>query len=183
MKTYITTGIVSSILFIIFLSSTLTNTGSTLAVSNPTLAPQVEGKITIAGKSTLTTELEEGNVVEFFKKCKTGDFPIIFSFDGNDLPKDDQGRGIVLFEFETEIYKDGKLLGAIKRKPMPFFPGEMLEPVETFDIIHLLTYAQGNPLKTTYPGKLEKGKYTLVLHANPVGAKGSIEKAQVVVWI
>ncbi|MFC4633609.1 hypothetical protein ACFO3O_06800 [Dokdonia ponticola] len=183
MKTYITTGIVSSILFIVFFAATSSHTIPTTSILNMEVAPQVEGKITIDGKSTLTTELEEGNVVEFFKKCKTGNFPIIFSFDGSDLPKDDQGRGIVLFEFETEIYKDGKLLGAVKRKPMPFFPGEMLEPVETFDIIHLLTYAQGNPLKNEYPGKLEKGKYTIVLSANPVGATGTIEKAQVVVWI
>jgi len=163
--------------------ATPSHTIPTMPTSNIEVAPQVEGKITIDGKTTLTTELEAGNVVELFKRFKTGNFPIIFSFDGSDLPEDDQGRGVVLFEFNTEIYKEGKLIGAVKRQPMPFFPGEMLEPVETFDIIHLLTYAQGNPLKKEYPGKLEKGKYTIVLSANPVGATGTIEKAQVVVWI
>lgn len=183
MKTYITTGIVSSILFIVCLAARPSHTIPATSISSTEFAPQIEGKIQIDGKSTVTTELEAGNVVDLFKKFKTGNFPIIFAFDGKDLPKDDQGRGVVLFEFKTEIYKEGKLIGAVKRKPMPFFPGEMLEPVETFDIIHLLTYAQDNPLKKAYPGKLEKGKYTIVLSANPVGATGTIEKAQVIVWI
>lgn len=183
MKTYFTTGIVSSLFFIIFLMTTPSHNITVTPISKMEVAPQVEGKIQIDGKSTLTTELEAGNVVELFKKFKTGNYPIVFAFDGKDLPKDDQGRDVVLFEFKTEIYKEGKLIGAVKRQPMPFFPGEMLEPVETFDIIHLLTYAQGNPLKKAYPGQLEKGKYTIVLSANPMGAKGSIEKAQVVVWI
>lgn len=183
MKTYITTGIVSSILIIVFLAATPSHTIPATPISSTEFAPQVEGKIQIDGKSTLTTELEAGNVVELFKKFKTGNFPIIFAFDGKDLPKDDQGRGVVLFEFETEIYKEGKRIGAVKRKPMPFFPGEMLEPVEAFDIIHLLTYAQGNPLKKEYPGKLEKDKYTIIIKANPVGATGTIEKAQLIIWI
>lgn len=183
MKTYITTGIMVSIFFVVFFATKPTNIEPTIPVSNTASAPQVEGKITIDGKSSITTELEAGNAVELFKKFKTGNFPIIFAFEGKDLPKDDQGRGVVLFEFETEIYKEGKRIETIKRKPMPFFPGEMLEPVETFDIIHLLTYAQGNPLKKAYPGKLEKEKYTIVLSANPVGATGTIEKAQFIVWI
>lgn len=173
----------ASIIFITWMAATPSKTIMTTAVLNTIEASQVEGKIQIDGKSTITTELEAGNVVELFKKFKTGNFPIIFSFDGKDLRKDDQGRGVVLFEFETQLYKEGKLIGTIKRAPMPFFPGEMLEPVETFDIIHLLTYAQGNPLRKAYPGKLEKGKYTVVLQANPVGATGTIEKAQVIIWI
>lgn len=149
--------------------------------SSTRLSTSINGAIQINDQSSLELELENGNVVELFKQFKTGKYSIQFNFDGNDLALDDQKRGVVLFTFETEIWQNGKLLKSIKRAPMPFFPGEMLEPVETFDIIHLLTYVQGNPAKKEFPGKLEKGTYTLVLRATGQGVKGEIKQAKLVI--
>lgn len=144
----------------------------------------VNGKMLIKNKSALEIKLKNGNVVDLFKDFKMGKYPINFNFEGFGTPRDEQERGIVLFEFVTELYRNGKLIRAVKREPMPFFPGEMLEPVETFDIISLLTSAQGNPLKNgAYPGKLDKGKYSIKVKAIPLGVSGKIQEVTIVVWI
>lgn len=141
-------------------------------------AQSVQGEIKMSEKSKSVTTLKSGNAVDLFKQFKEGKYGISFTFKGEDLPVDEEKRGIVLFSFVTEVFKDGKKAGSYKRQPMPFFPGEMLEPVETFDVISALTYANGNPEKSKYPGHLETGKYVIVLKAIPVGAKGKIQEAQ-----
>lgn len=144
----------------------------------------VNGSIYIKNLKSGKVQLKEGNVVGLFKDFKTGKYPIHFSFEGKNLRKDEQGRDIVLIQFETEIYRNKKSIRKVVRSPMPFFPGEMLEPIEAFDIIHLLTYAQGDPFENTdYPGQLDKGTYTIVLRAKPLGADGEIKEFSFVVWI
>ncbi|WP_290567882.1 MULTISPECIES: hypothetical protein [unclassified Leeuwenhoekiella] len=145
---------------------------------------EVVGQLLVNGKSSVEIRLNEGNVVDLFKNFKTGKHQIQFNFKGAGLAKDQEGRGVALFTFVTEIYKDGKLMRSVKREPLTFFPGEMLEPVEAFDVIPLLTFAQGNPLENgAYPGKLTKGKYLIKIKAIPMGSSGKIEEANLIVWI
>lgn len=145
---------------------------------------QVAGELLVNGKSSVEIRLTEGNVVDLFKNFKTGKHQIQFNFKGSGLAKDHEGRGVALFTFVTEIYKDGKLMRNVKREPLVFFPGEMHEPVEAFDVIPLLSFAQGNPLENgIYPGKLTKGKYLVKIKAIPMGSSGKIEEANLIVWI
>ena len=151
---------------------------------SPSQKAQVAGQLLVNGKSSVELRLNQGNVVDLFKNFKTNKHQIQFVFKGAGLPKDQQGRGVALFSFVTEIYKDGKLMRSVKREPLTFFPGEMLEPVEAFDVIPLLTFAQGNPLeKGVYPGNLTKGKYLVKIKARPMGSSGKIEEANLIVWI
>lgn len=154
-----------------------------LFIATAVQAQKVNGKLLINKASQIELKLKDGNAVELFKQFKTGDYQVQFSFDASGAPVDEQKRQIVLFTFETAIYQNGKLLGAVKRKPMPFFPGEMLEPVEAFDIIALLSEVQGDPQKAPYPGKLKNGTYKIVIKAIPNNANGYISSAAVVIFI
>ncbi|XLS29439.1 hypothetical protein ACJD0Z_01140 [Flavobacteriaceae bacterium M23B6Z8] len=149
-----------------------------------TNAQEVNGKISISKKSAFEIEVKDGNVVEVFKNFKEGKYPIIFAFEGKNMPKDNEGRGVVLFSFETSLFANGRMVSKNLRAPMPFFPGEMLMPVETFDFIHQLTFANGKEaVFEAYPGKIGKGTYKIVIKAIPVNSKGSIEEVSIVFFI
>lgn len=146
-------------------------------------AQTVDGNLKINERPKIQITLKNGNVVDLFKQFKEKKYNITFTFSGKDLPVDEEKREVALFTFTTELYKNGKLVKSHKRPPMPFFPAEMHEPVETFDVINVLTYANGDPLKKEYPGKLESGTYVVVLKVEPVGVKGKIDQAEIEVRI
>jgi len=59
---------------------------------------------------------------------------------------------------------------------MPFFPGDMFIPVETFDFISMLSYLKEN--SDTTVSEIPKGNYEIILEAKPVGVKGEISEAK-----
>lgn len=58
---------------------------------------------------------------------------------------------------------------------MPFFPGDMLMPVETFDFISLLSDPRKNASDKV--SEMEPAKYEVILEANPIHVKGQISSA------
>src|SRR5690606_14682012 len=79
---------------------------------------------------------------------------------------------VISFAVQAQSVKDGKVMKKQKREPMPFFPGDMLMPVETFDFISLLSDNGKNSRDNV--SKMEPGKYEIVLEAKPVNIKGQI---------
>ena len=74
------------------------------------------------------------------------------------------------------VKKDGKTIGSIKRNPIPFFPGDMFMPVETFDFISILSNIQTNTNDRI--SEIPKGNYEIILEAKPIGVKGNISSAK-----
>ena len=81
-------------------------------------------------------------------------------------------KEVVQFVFTTTIKKDGKVLGNMKRAPIPFFPGDMFMPIETFDIISMLSNLQTNANGKV--SEIPSGNYEIILEAKPSGVKGQI---------
>ncbi|KQC34536.1 hypothetical protein AAU57_05750 [Nonlabens sp. YIK11] len=133
--------------------------------------------------SKIEIKLKDGNAVDLFKQFKMGTHQIKFIFEGKGLPRDEQKRQIALVEFQTTLFKNGKQIGAVKRQPMPFFPGEMLEPVEAFDIINLLSTTASKFSSSSYPGKVAPGTYEVRLTAKMIGVKGEIAPVSLVIFI
>lgn len=82
---------------------------------------------------------------------------------------------VISFAVQAQSVKDGKVMKKQKREPMPFFPGDMLMPVETFDFISLLSDNGKNSRDNV--SKMEPGKYEIVLEAKAVNVKGQISPA------
>lgn len=108
------------------------NTYITLIVLFATLlinAQEVNGALTLNGKSKTELKLETNSAVQLFKDFKTGKYKLKFSFDGNKLPTNVYKEEIVFFEFITSVKKDGKLVkNVIRKQPIPYFPGDMFIP-------------------------------------------------------
>lgn len=144
-------------------------------------AQNLEGELTINGKSNTEINLETNSAVQLFKAFKTGKYQLQFNFDANDIPKNIYGETIVLFEFKTEIYKDGKLVKNLSRKqPIPYFPGEMQLPAEAFDFAGLLVFQSWDDMKRKEGsfGVMPKGKYSVKLYATPKGFSGEIRPVE-----
>lgn len=140
-------------------------------------AQTVKGAITVGKSSELKLETISDNLIDIFVDFRKEKFPILFSFDGDGI-KSKEGREIIFFEFITEVYHNGKLLGKTSRNPMPYIPGDMIIGTEGFDFISLLSYSEKTraSLKET-PGKLAPGSYQVKLLARPLETKGQIRPA------
>lgn len=140
-------------------------------------AQTVKGAITVGKSSELKLETKSDNLIDIFVDFRKEKFPILFSFDGDGI-KSKEGREIIFFEFITEVYHNGKLLGKTSRNPMPYIPGDMIIGTEGFDFISLLSYSEKTraSLKET-PGKLAPGSYQVKLLARPLETKGQIRPA------
>ncbi len=137
-------------------------------------AQTVKGAITIGKSSELKVDVKSDNLIDLFIDFRNEKYPIIFSFQGDNL-KSKEGREIIFFDFVTEVYYNGKLLGKASRNPMPYIPGDMIIGTEGFDFISLLSFNEmtKSSLKET-PGKLPEGSYQVKLTAKPVDFKGQI---------
>ncbi|NJN50229.1 MAG: hypothetical protein HC798_03440 [Polaribacter sp.] len=96
-------------------------------------------------------------------------------FTGSDLTPNTEKQEVVQFVFNTTVKRDGKVIGNSKRSPIPFFPGDMLIPVETFDFISILSN-----LNTTTNDKISEipsGSYEIIIEAKAIGVKGAIAPA------
>ncbi len=140
-------------------------------------AQTVKGAITVGKYSELKLETKSDNLIDIFIDFRKDRYPILFSFQGDGI-KSKEGREIIFFEFITEVYHNGKLMGKTSRNPMPYIPGDMIIGTEGFDFISLLSYNEKSraTLKET-PAKLVPGNYQVKLLARPLEAKGQIKPA------
>ena len=140
-------------------------------------AQTVKGAISVGKKSELKLETRSDNLIDIFIDFRKERYPILFSFQGDGI-KSKEGKEIIFFEFITEVYHNGKLMGKTSRNPMPYIPGDMIIGTEGFDFISLLSYNEKSraTLKEP-PGKLAPGSYQVKLLARPLEAKGQIKPA------
>ncbi|WP_192348345.1 hypothetical protein [Algoriphagus sp. Y33] len=140
-------------------------------------AQTVKGAITVGKSSELKLETKSDNLIDLFIDFRKERYPILFSFQGDGI-KSKEGREIIFFEFITEVYHNGKLVGKTSRNPMPYIPGDMIIGTEGFDFISMLSYNEKSraTMKET-PGKLAQGSYQVKLLARPLESKGQIRPA------
>lgn len=143
-----------------------------LLVAFTGFAQIVQGEITIKEQSKMELTAKSNKAVNLFADFRENKFPIHFVFTASDVPLNIDKKEVVQFVFSTTVKKDGKTIGTIKRSPMPFFPGNMFIPIETFDVISVLSNIQTNTPETV--SEIPKGNYEIILEAKPIGVKGQI---------
>ncbi|PZV82254.1 hypothetical protein CLV31_109115 [Algoriphagus aquaeductus] len=137
-------------------------------------AQEIQGKLVVGSKSKVELTLKSNQAVDLYAAFREQNHPIHFVFEGKSLPQTSSGQEVALIWFRTTLKKDGKVISKLERAPMPFFPGDMLMPVETFDFIAQLSAVNGKPdLRSEIPA----GNYEVLLDAGPVGSKGQISSA------
>ena len=135
-------------------------------------AQLVQGEINIKEQSKIELTPKSNKAVNLFADFRENKYPIHFAFTTTDVPLNSDKKEVVQFVFSTTVKKDGKIIGSIKRSPMPFFPGDMFMPIETFDVISVLSNIQTNTPETV--SEIPKGNYEIILEAKPIGVKGQI---------
>lgn len=140
-------------------------------------AQLVQGEVKINEQSKAEITLKSNKIVNLYADFREKKHQINFIFTGIDIPQNSDKQEVVQFVFNTTVKKDGKVLGSIKRNPIPFFPGDMLMPVETFDFISILSNIQTNSNETI--SEIPKGNYEVILEAKPLGVKGDIQSARI----
>lgn len=143
-----------------------------LLVAFTGFAQIVQGEITIKEQSKMEVTAKSNKAVNLFADFRENKYPIHFVFTASDVPLNSDKKEVIQFVFSTTVKKDGKTIGTIKRSPMPFFPGDMFMPIETFDIISVLSNIQTNTPETV--SEIPKGNYEIILEAKPIGVKGQI---------
>lgn len=143
-----------------------------LLVAFTGIAQIVQGEITIKEQAKIELTAKSNKAVNLFADFRENKYPIHFVFTASDVPLNSDKKEVVQFVFSTTLKKDGKIIGTIKRSPMPFFPGDMFMPIETFDVISVLSNIQTNTPETV--SEIPKGNYEIVLEAKPIGVKGQI---------
>jgi hypothetical protein len=144
-------------------------------------AQLIQGEIKINDQSKAEITLKSNKIVNLYADFREKKYPIHFVFTGIDIPQNSDKQEVVQFVFNTTVKKDGKVLGTIKRSPIPFFPGDMFMPVETFDFISILSNIQTNSNGSI--SEIPKGNYEIILEAKPLGAKGEIQSARIFIKI
>lgn len=89
--------------------------------------------------------LEKGNMVDLFAAFREKPGSLVFQLESNEQ--------VVPVSFQTIVKRNGEPIGKSTRKPMPYFPGEMVMCPESFDFISLLYH------EADEKGILPKGKY------------------------
>ena len=146
-----------------------------------TQAQLIQGELKINEQSKLEISQKSNKIVNLYANFREKKYQINFVFTGIDLPLNSDKKEVVQFVFNTVVKKDGKVLGNIKRNPIPFFPGNMFMPVETFDFISILANIQTNTNDRI--SEIPKGNYEIILEAKPLGVKGEIKSARIFIKI
>src|SRR5690606_13593132 len=123
-------------------------TSAILFVAFNGFAQLVQGEINIKKQSKMELNTKSNKAVNLLADFRENKYPIHFAFTTTDVPLNSDKKEVVQFVFSTTVKKDGKIIGSIKRSPMPFFPGDMLMPIEAFDIISVLSNIQTNTPET-----------------------------------
>lgn len=135
-------------------------------------AQLVQGELKIKEQSKVELEMKGNKGVNLYAAFREKSYPLHFVFTGIDIPANSDKKEVVQFVFSTTVKKDGKVIGSMKRAPIPFFPGDMLMPVETFDFISILSNMQTNANENI--SEVPSGNYEITLEAKPLGVKGTI---------
>ena len=135
-------------------------------------AQLVQGELKIKEQSKLELTVQSNKAVNLYADFRENKYPIQFAFTGNSIPVNSDKKVVVQFVFTTIVKRDGKVVGTTKRNPIPFFPGDMLMPVETFDFISILSNLQNN--SEVNNSEIPKGNYEIILEAKALGVKGEI---------
>lgn len=141
-----------------------------------TQAQHIQGEIKINEKSKAEISINSNKIVNLYAAFREQKHKINFVFTGTDLPINEEKQEVVQFVFNTIVKRDGKILGNSKRSPIPFFPGDMLMPVETFDFISILSNIQTN--SNDKISEIPSGTYEIILEAKPLNIKGNIAPAR-----
>lgn len=139
-------------------------------------AQLVQGELKIKEQSKVELELKGNKVVNLYAAFREKNYPIHFIFTGIDIPTNSDKKEVVQFVISTTVKKDGKVIGNMKRAPIPFFPGDMLMPVETFDFISILSNLQTNSNENI--SEIPQGNYEITIETKPLGIKGTISPAR-----
>lgn len=152
-----------------------------IATSFFSQAQHVQGEVKINEQSKAEINLKSSKIVNLYADFREKKHQINFIFTGVDIPQNSDKKEVVEFIFTTIVKRDGKVVGNIKRSPMPFFPGDMFIPVETFDFISILSNIQTNSDDTI--SEIPNGNYEIILEAKPLGVKGEIQSARILIKI
>ncbi len=139
-------------------------------------AQLVQGELKVKEQSKIELTVQSNKAVNLYADFRENKYPIQFAFTGNSIPVNSDKKVVVQFVFTTTVKKDGKVVGTTKRNPIPFFPGDMLMPVETFDFISILSNLKTSSEETI--SEIPKGNYEIILEAKPLGLKGEIQSAR-----
>lgn len=142
-------------------------------------AQEVKGKILINQNESTKIELKGQEVVNLYAQLRNPDIAIHFIFEGSKLATTTDGKQVSLIEFKTTIKHNGRVISTIKRQPMPFFPGSMFMPIETFDLISMLATSKDRK-GAAANSKLAPGKYEVTFEANALDARGTIKPATLI---
>ncbi len=137
-----------------------------------TQAQLIQGELKIDNASKSELRLKNNKAVNLYASFRENNHKINFVFTGTDIPLNPDKQEVVQFVFTTTIKKDGKTIGSMKRTPIPFFPGDMFMPVETFDFISMLSNLQTNSNEKI--SEIPSGNYEIILEAKAIGVKGTI---------
>lgn len=141
----------------------------------------IEGSLTINEKSTATIELTTNKAVDLYADFRNKKHAILFQFIAKDIPLNDQKQEVALITFKTTVKHNGNVVGQVERQPIPFFPGDMWMPIETFDVISILTKAGKNTPDAI--STLPKGSYEVIIEAHSLGVKGKIQPAVIYLFV
>ncbi len=139
-------------------------------------AQLIQGELKINEQTKAEISLKSNKIVNLYAAFRAQKHKINFVFTGTDLPVNEEKQQVVQFVFNTIVKRDGKVLGNSKRSPIPFFPGDMLMPVETFDFISILSNIQTNTNDKI--SEIPSGAYEIILEAKALGIKGNISSAR-----
>ena len=152
-----------------------------LLISFTSGAQLIQGAINVNGQTRLELSTRSNKAVNLYSDFRENKYPVHFNFTGTDIPLNDEKREVVQFVFNTTVRKDGKVVGSFKRNPIPFFPGDMFIPVETFDFISILSNLQTNSHEKV--SEIPSGSYEILLEAKAVGIKGDIKPMRLLIKI
>ena len=141
-----------------------------------TQAQLVQGELKIDENSKAELSFKGNKAVNLYADFRENKHKINFVFTTTDIPLNSDKKEVVQFVFSTTVFKNGKNIGTMKRSPMPFFPGDMLMPIETFDFISILSNLQTNAEDKI--SEIPAGSYEIIIEAKPIGTKGNISSAR-----
>lgn len=127
-------------------------------VTNPGAYSQnISGKVSVTGFSK-DGNIKEQTPVEIFKSFKENKYKIGFNYKADGL----ENKGIILFDMNTTVKKNGKVIGTASRPGWPWIPGDMFLPAEAFDFIPMLQ-KDSDKLKRGFRANKLSGSYEIIL--------------------
>lgn len=122
-----------------------------ILISALSFSQTIEGRLSIKGFTN--GEIKQKTPVALFKAFKDGEYAINFNYKSRDLKPDN----IILFDMNTTVKYNGKIIAQTSRKGWPWIPGDMFVPIEAFDAIPAIQKlaARGLPVIVPFKGSYE----------------------------